>query len=164
MNDIKSIFSRPRNITLSELASDLEATWNRDPGTDPNVAVASWITKPSILRRVASALAEWIPGEVDRIITAGPGAIALGSALSLETGLAYCASTSDGIFGETFLGEKAVFVSVAPERIPSDISARGAHIVASYVVASETGCESNVLFCRDADGGLRINGGNNHDR
>lgn len=46
-------------------------------------------TKPTILRRVAALLGEYVPGTVDRL--AGPelGAVALATAVSLETGIPF---------------------------------------------------------------------------
>jgi orotate phosphoribosyltransferase len=75
-------------------------------------------TRPHILRRVAAFLAELVPPETDRI--AGPelGAVALATALSLETGLPFVIarksakeySTSRLVEGELNAGERVVVV------------------------------------------------------
>ncbi len=75
-------------------------------------------TKPSVLRRIASFLAELLPPNVDRI--AGPelGAVALATALSLEVGLPFVIarkgvkdySTGRLVEGELYEGERVVVV------------------------------------------------------
>ncbi|MFJ4651905.1 orotate phosphoribosyltransferase [Nocardia sp. NPDC088792] len=75
-------------------------------------------TKPTILRRLASALAERIPASVDRL--AGPelGAVALVTAVSLETGLPFVIvrkaskgyGTSRFIEGELHRGERVLII------------------------------------------------------
>jgi len=75
-------------------------------------------TKPGILRRVATFLAELIPPQTDRI--AGPelGAVALATAVSLETGLPFVIvkkqskdyATKRVVEGELYAGEKVVVV------------------------------------------------------
>jgi orotate phosphoribosyltransferase len=75
-------------------------------------------TKPSILRRVATFLAELIPHQTDRI--AGPelGAVALATAVSLETGLPFVIvkkrskdyATKRVVEGELYAGERVVVV------------------------------------------------------
>lgn len=75
-------------------------------------------TKPSILRRVASFLAEMVPPEADRI--AGPelGGVALATAVSLEIGLPFVIvkkaqkeyGTGNQIEGELYPGERVVLI------------------------------------------------------
>lgn len=75
-------------------------------------------TKPTILRRIASLLAERVPADVERI--AGPelGAVALSAALSLETGLPFVIvrkaskdyATSKLVEGELHAGERILIV------------------------------------------------------
>lgn len=75
-------------------------------------------TKPTILRRIASLLAERVPADVDRI--AGPelGAVALTAALSLEAGLPFVIvrkvskdyATSKLVEGELHAGERILIV------------------------------------------------------
>jgi orotate phosphoribosyltransferase len=75
-------------------------------------------TRPSILRRIASAFAELIPPETDRI--AGPelGGVALAAALSLQVGLPFVIvkkaskgyGTAKIVEGELHRGERIVVV------------------------------------------------------
>jgi orotate phosphoribosyltransferase len=75
-------------------------------------------TRPSILRRVASALADLVPSDADRI--AGPelGGVALATALSLMIGLPFVIvkkvakgyGTSHAIEGELHSGDKVIVV------------------------------------------------------
>lgn len=76
-----------------------------------------FVTKPTVLRRLASLLAERVP-EVDRI--AGPelGSVPITAALSLETGIPFVIvrkarkayGTSAGIEGELHAGERVLLV------------------------------------------------------
>lgn len=75
-------------------------------------------TKPAILQRLASSLAEMFPAGVDRL--AGPelGAVALAAALSLETGIPFVIvrkaskehGTSKVVEGEINPGERVLVV------------------------------------------------------
>lgn len=75
-------------------------------------------TKPTILRRLASLLADLVPADVDRL--AGPelGAVAITAALALETGLPFVIvrrtpkgyGTDRGIEGELHPGERILLV------------------------------------------------------
>lgn len=75
-------------------------------------------TKPGILRRLASFLAELLPPQTDRI--AGPelGAVALATALSLETGLPFVIvkrqskeyATQRAVEGELYAGERVAVI------------------------------------------------------
>lgn len=75
-------------------------------------------TRPSILRRIASLCVELVPSTVDRI--AGPelGAVALATALSLESGLPFVIVRKSGkdygtnrlVEGELFAGESVLIV------------------------------------------------------
>lgn len=75
-------------------------------------------TKPGILRRLASFLGELVPPEADRIAGTELGAVALATALSLETGLPFVIarkgakaySTSRMVEGELYPGERVVLV------------------------------------------------------
>ncbi|MDQ2723932.1 MAG: orotate phosphoribosyltransferase [Actinomycetota bacterium] len=75
-------------------------------------------TKPAIMRRVAASLAELVPAGVDRL--AGPelGAVALATAVSLETGIPFVIvrkeskeyATSKVVEGEINAGERVLVV------------------------------------------------------
>lgn len=73
-----------------------------------------FVTKPTVLRRIASMLAERLPAGVDRIAGAGFGGVALATAIALESGLPYvvlrAAGARDGrpvrVEGELHAGEQ----------------------------------------------------------
>jgi orotate phosphoribosyltransferase len=75
-------------------------------------------TKPGILRRIASFLAEVVPPLTDRIAGTELGAVALATALSLETGLPFVIarkgmktySTARLVEGELYPGEHVVVI------------------------------------------------------
>ncbi len=75
-------------------------------------------TKPGILRRLGAFLAELVPPEPDRIAGTDLGAVALATALSLETGLPFVIarkgskaySTARLVEGELYPGERVVLV------------------------------------------------------
>jgi len=67
-------------------------------------------TRPAILRRVAGFLAGLVPEHVDRLAAQAPGALALGVALSLETGLPLVILRAEGIEGELYEGETVTLV------------------------------------------------------
>ncbi|GAB3836489.1 hypothetical protein ACFPIJ_22650 [Dactylosporangium cerinum] len=70
----------------AELAADLWAT-----STGSVDAAARWLSRPALLRRLAEGLAGHVPATADRIAAGGPGAAALGAAVSLWTGLPFVA-------------------------------------------------------------------------
>lgn len=73
-------------------------------------------TKPSILRRVASFLAEMVPARVDRLAGSELGAVPLVTAVALETGLPFAIIRTDPhsrlrrVEGELYGGEHVVLV------------------------------------------------------
>jgi orotate phosphoribosyltransferase len=116
----------PREERLKELSRDLvNAAYQRG-----NFVLSSGVTsryffdkylfetKPGILRRVATFLAEMIPPGVDRLAGAESGAIALVTAVALETGLPFVIvkseirnpPTSRLVEGELYPGEQAVVI------------------------------------------------------
>ncbi|QEE62386.1 hypothetical protein FVA74_12980 [Salinibacterium sp. dk2585] len=110
------LVDRPEALRLRELANDLAAVW-----PTPDVPVDGWMMRPSILRRVASEMAARVAGDVDRVIALGPGASVLGSAVSLATGLPFCAVQPDGTsLGARHRGETVVVISVDGERRDPD--------------------------------------------
>lgn len=80
-----SALDRPLPVRRRELMDDLLACWLpiRAETTD------TWLTRPSIARRVASMVTELIPAGTDRILVEGHGAPALGMAVSLDSGLPF---------------------------------------------------------------------------
>jgi len=75
-------------------------------------------TRPQLLRQLAKALAELVPPGVDRLAGTELGAVALATALSLETGLPFVIvrkgskeySTAKTIEGELYPGERILVV------------------------------------------------------
>jgi len=73
------------DVRRAELLADLvAAAW----GTHGEFIDADqFLTKPTVLRRLASILAERVPTDVDRLLGRDPHSLVLGAALALETGL-----------------------------------------------------------------------------
>jgi hypothetical protein len=96
--------------SLAELERDLAAL-----GAFGGGVAARWLARPAILRRVALALAERVPPSTSRIVASGDGALAIGTALSLTTGLALAAVEQSVpprvVFGELHRGESVVCVA-----------------------------------------------------
>lgn len=124
---ISTVFAhRDRSKELKELASDvasaayLRGDFVLSSGARSNFYFDKYLfeTKPTILRRTVSFLAEEVPSRVDRL--AGPelGAVALAAALSLETGIPFVivrkASKSYGtsvlVEGELHRGEQVLII------------------------------------------------------
>ena len=116
-------------------------------------------TKPSILRRVASFLAELIPPDTERI--AGPelGAVALAAATSLETGLPFVIVKKDPkgygtdhlVEGELYPGERVVVIedvittATQAIRAAQRVTAAGATVVGILgVIDREQGGPENI--------------------
>lgn len=99
---------RSNSMRLSELADDLAALWPSSPA-----GVDSWMSRPSIMRRVARELAARLAAATDRVVALGPGSLVLGGAVSLATGLPFCAVDEEGtVFGEHHDGETVGVISV----------------------------------------------------
>lgn len=155
MSDLRPLLSRPREIALPELAGDLNAVWENSSNKSDRKNVSSWITRPTILRRIASLLSESIADDTDRLVALGGGAEALGTALSLETGLPYCTVHNDTIFGEIYSGERIMLISVTPQTIPALVNASGARILSALVVLDETNVGCKALFQLTSSGALQ---------
>lgn len=142
---------------LEELGLDLLATW--DPIRVPD-AVSSWMSRPGILRRVASALSATIAADVDRIVAVGPGALVLGSAVSLATGLPYYAEDRGILFGSLHDGETVVVVSATDDQAhwssdaAVDIAAR--IVVFSRLASNDRMVELSSVFVLGADGRMHV--------
>jgi len=91
-----------------ELAADLSATW--EPSSLAST-VSSWVSRPSILRRLADALAAAVIDDVDRIVAVGPAAPVLASAVGLATGLPFHTDGPGEALGEIHAGERVCIVS-----------------------------------------------------
>ena len=106
--DSRDLVPRPDSMRLSELADDLAALWHSSPAS-----VDSWMSRPSIMRRVAAGLASRLASATDRVVALGPGSLVLGGAVSLTTGLPFCAVDEDGsVFGDHHDGETVAVISV----------------------------------------------------
>ncbi|TAM70069.1 MAG: hypothetical protein EPN48_06705 [Microbacteriaceae bacterium] len=146
---------RSRDEELRELASDLAATWS--PRSLP-ATVSSWMSRPSILRRVAEAVAERIDGTIDRLIVVGPGAQALASAISLATGIPFHTESAHETLGDIHAGERVSIISAVscdytgtPTGDPASVIQR-LSIVAAKQSTGDHGDMS--LFVLDDDGAL----------
>jgi orotate phosphoribosyltransferase len=116
----------PREQRLAELGRDLlsaaylQGDFVLSSGVKSRYYFDKYLfeTKPGILRRLASFLAELVPPQTDRL--AGPelGAVALATAVSLETGLPFVIvkkepkgyATSRLVEGELYPGERVVVI------------------------------------------------------
>jgi hypothetical protein len=132
MNSLSSsgLLHRSHEEETQELALDLAAAWD---AADLDSDVASWMTRPGILRRIAAALSLRIPPDVDRIVAIGPGAQALGAATSLATGIDYAVLEGDG-FGSVRPGERVIVIAALDSEDPAGLPPQ-AVCVSSLVVA-----------------------------
>ena len=117
---------RDRERRLAELARDvvgaayLRGDFVLSSGARSNYYFDKYLfeTKPGILRGLAHFLAELVPPQTDRIAGTELGAVALATALSLETGLPFVIarkgtkaySTSRMVEGEIYPGDRVVVV------------------------------------------------------
>lgn len=116
-------------------------------------------TKPGVLRRVATFLGEMLPAQTDRL--AGPelGAVALTTAVSLETGLPFSIvkkqskdyATKLMIEGELYPGEKVVVIEDilttgrAAIQAANQVKLVGAHVLKVLaVIDREQGASQNI--------------------
>jgi orotate phosphoribosyltransferase len=134
----------------TELLADLvAAAW----GTHGEFIDADqFLTKPTVLRRLAGILASRVPAEVDRLIGREPHSLVLGAALALETGLPLVvlrvADSPAGpelrCFGELHPGERVLLVEgvtgtgTSAAQAVAVVRARGAE-VAGVLVAVDRG-------------------------
>lgn len=97
---------------LAELARDLTAFTAHLRSADEIDAIA-FLSRPTVLRRLAGALAPLIPAGVDRLAGVGDGAGVLTAAVALETGLPLALLESSGeIRGEVHSGETVLLLAV----------------------------------------------------
>jgi orotate phosphoribosyltransferase len=117
---------RDRERRLAELARDvvgaayLRGDFVLSSGARSNYYFDKYLfeTKPGILRRLATFMAELVPQQTDRIAGTELGAVALATALSLETGLPFVIarkgtkaySTAKLVEGEVYPGERVLVV------------------------------------------------------
>ena len=142
---------RDRERRLAELARDvvgaayLRGDFVLSSGARSNYYFDKYLfeTKPGILRRLASFLAELVPPQTDRIAGTELGAVALATAVSLETGLPFVIarkgtkaySTAKMVEGEIYPGDRIAVVEdvistgAQAIRAANRISEVGAHVI-----------------------------------
>lgn len=159
--------TRTREQRLAELAQDvvgaayLRGDFVLSSGARSRYYFDKYLfeTKPGILRRIASFLAEMVPPGADRI--AGPelGAVALATALSLEIGLPFVIikkgakeyGTARLVEGELYPGERVVVVedviSTAAQaiRAANQVTQAGAQVLTILgIIDREQGGAENI--------------------
>jgi orotate phosphoribosyltransferase len=111
-----------------------------------------FVTRPTILRRLAAMLADAIPPRTDRLAGAGFGATTLVAALSLETGLPFVMvrERSDGaahlIEGELHVSERVVVIEDV-------VSTGNQAIAAARAVVARGGTVETVVSVIDREEG-----------
>lgn len=133
------------------LADVVAAAW----GTHGDFIDADqFLSKPTVLRRLASILASRVPADVDRLLGREPHSLVLGTALALETGLplviARVADSPDGpglrCFGELHAAERVLVVE--------GVTGTGASAAEAVRVARTRGADVvGVLAAVDRDDG-----------
>jgi orotate phosphoribosyltransferase len=134
---------------LAELRADLvAASWR----TGSQLVDADlFLTKPTILRRLAAILVERVPPDTDRLVAREPNAAVLGAALALATGLPLVVARLSGAdlecVGELHPGERALVVESvvdtggSAERAVWMLQRQGANVVG---VLAAVDCESGA--------------------
>lgn len=108
-------FAQGHAVWRQELASDIAATLQAQAGPHES---DGWLTRPAILRRVATLMGASIPATTDRIIAVGDAAEILGAAIALETGIPFCVANPDAVkteflpLGTLHAGERVAVVSL----------------------------------------------------
>lgn len=144
---------RPENVLAAELADDLSASDRTTPGKMP-----SWLARPSVLRRVASSAVKLIDPGVDRIVVTGLGAMALGTAVSMTSGLPFCVLDGETIeLGAVYPGETVVLMTVdgvagGAARSLASRSARLSQIIAIAVRAGQFPAPNGTVLFTVKDG------------
>ncbi|URM96451.1 allantoate amidohydrolase [Actinomadura madurae] len=134
------VFQTDRTRRAELIADVVAAAW----GTHGQFIDADrFLTKPTVLRRMVSLLADMVPPDVDRLIGRETHSLALGTALALETGLplviARRAESSGGrelrCHGELHPGERVLVVEgvtgtgASAERAVRAVRKHGATVV-----------------------------------
>ena len=91
------LIRRPRDERLAELARDIAAAGYLKGDFVLSSGIRSqfyldkylFVTKPGILRRIASLLADLLPAETERIAGQELGAVPIATAVAIETGLPF---------------------------------------------------------------------------
>lgn len=160
------LIHRPREERLAELARDIGAAaylkgdFVLSSGIRSSFYLDKYLfeTKPGILRRIASLLADLLPPETERI--AGPelGAVPIATAVALETGLPFVIVSKDPkahgiehlVEGDLYPGERVTVVEDVVStgsqatRAARQIGAAGATVIAvmSVIDRDQGGAEN----------------------
>jgi orotate phosphoribosyltransferase len=111
-------------------------------------------TRPGILRRLAAFMAELVPADTDRIAGTELGAVALATALSLETGLPFVIArkgskthgTARLVEGELYRGDRVILVE--------DVVSTGAQAIQAAERVVEAGAHvTRILAVIDREQG-----------
>lgn len=115
----------PREVALAELRADIvraayvEGDFVFSGGLRRDYYFDKYLfeTRPAILRRLARFLSELVPQDTERIAAPALGAVALGTAISLELGLPLVIvrpdaepGTSRSVEGELYAGEAVALI------------------------------------------------------
>lgn len=114
--DIPGVDQRPRKLGWAELGRDVAAAGvighrlASEPPRDQIVDTARFLTEPTVLRRLAQAMAARISSSIDRVACGQGTDIGLGAAVSLASGLPFVIVGTGRIAGELHPGETIAFV------------------------------------------------------
>lgn len=132
-------------VRLEELARDITA-FSLHLRAPEEIDPIAFLSKPTVLRRLANALAPLVPIGVDRLVGAGADAGVLAGAVALETGVPLALlGPTEGVRGEVHPGES---VLVLAARCDAGLS-RAARLMSDQGVRVAAGL--SVLGPRAAD-------------
>ena len=131
-------------LERGELLADLRATsW---PG-DRDQSALAWSTRPSILRRAASSIAELINADADRIVVKGPAAESLGTAVSLASGLQFTVvHGGENTLGELQACEQIAVISFFSDFLTRDVLTESVRAQSIALFGSEAGLNGKTIF------------------
>ena len=120
------LIQRPRDERLAELARDIAAAAYLKGDFVLSSGIRSpfyldkylFVTKPGILRRIASLLADLLPAETERIAGQELGAVPIATAVAIETGLPFVILRKDSkgrgsapsVEGDLYPGERVTVI------------------------------------------------------
>jgi orotate phosphoribosyltransferase len=153
----------PRDVALLELrhdivrASYIEGDFELSGGLRRNYYFEKYLfeTRPALLRRVARFVGELVPRPTDRLASPALGAVAVGTAVSLELGLPLVIVRPDveadpqrAIKGELYPGETVTLIE--------DVIVTGSRAMTAVKRIEEAGARvSAVISVVDRDEGAR---------
>lgn len=119
MSDVRHTLTGARDDieAQSQLLADLQAL---APSAGVPPAAADFLTRPSVLRRVARRLASHVPAGTDRLLVPALPDAPLGAAVSLASGVPFAAFLRDGgVYGEAHASEQVVLLVTHTEDLPA---------------------------------------------